>query len=62
MAKTMTPAQTVAGFIATMAVIFTMTAVVWVWPDSADWVLGTTVVLVAVFLFFVYRAARKENP
>jgi hypothetical protein len=62
MAKTMTPSQTVAGFAATLAVCYVGTAIMWAWPDSANWVLGATVVLVTIFLFFVYRAARKADP
>lgn len=57
----MTPAQTVAGFAAFLAVIWTSTAIVWKWPDSSTWVVGGGLALVAVFLFFVYRAARKAH-
>jgi hypothetical protein len=62
MVKKMTPAQTVAGSAATLAYCFLGTAIVWKWPDSSTWLLGVTLVLVAVFLFFVYRAARKADP
>lgn len=61
MAK-MTPAQTVAGFAATMAVILASTAIVWNWPHYDNWVLGGVGALFAVLLFFVYRAARKAHP
>ena len=61
MAKTMTPSQTVAGFALMIAMIFIMTAIAWAWPDAANWVLGATVLLVAIFLFFAYRAERKEE-
>lgn len=60
--KKMTASQTVGGFAATMAFCWAGTAIVWKWPDSSPWLLGITLVLVAVFLFFVYRAARKEDP
>jgi hypothetical protein len=58
----MTPAQTVAGFAIFLAVIWTSTAIVWIWPQSSTWVLGGGTALVAIFLFFVYRAARKAHP
>jgi hypothetical protein len=58
----MTPAQTVAGFALFLAVIWTSTAIVWIWPQSSAWILGGEVALVAIFLFFVYRAARKAHP
>ena len=61
MVKRMTPSQTVLGFAVTLAVCYVGTAIAWKWPDSGYWPLATVVVLAAVFLFFVYRAARKEE-
>lgn len=61
--KKMTASQTVGGFAALMVFVWTSTAIVLKWPDSSTWVLGIGLVLVAIFLFFVYRAARKaESP
>jgi hypothetical protein len=62
MAAKMTPAQTVGGFAALMVFVWSTTAIVWVWPDASTWVLGATLVLIAIFLAFVYRAARKVPP
>jgi hypothetical protein len=61
MGKKMTPAQTVAGFAATLAFCYLATAIVWKWPGSSNWILGGGLVLVAIFLFIVYKAARKEE-
>ena len=61
MERKLTPSQRLAGFAATLAVCFTCTAFVWKWPESGNWVLGSVLVLAAVFLFSVYRAERKAE-
>lgn len=62
MGRTLIPSQMVAGLAALLAFCFGSTAIVWKWPESSEWVLGIGLATVAVFLFFVYRAARKADP
>lgn len=62
MGSKMTPSQQVAGFAATLAFCFATTAIMLRWPEYSDWVFGGGLVLIAIFLFFVYMAARKETP
>jgi hypothetical protein len=62
MARKIGPSQVVGGFLATLAVCFLNTLIVWLWPDSSLWALGGVLVLVAAFLIYVYRASRKATP
>ena len=58
-----TPTQRAIGFAILMLVIFTKTAIVWVWPDSPAWVSWVELLLVlAVATFFLYKVARKTTP
>lgn len=49
------------GYATTLAIIFITTAVAWMWPNASDWVFGGIAILAGVFLFFVWRAARKQE-
>lgn len=55
------PRQMVLGYSALLAFVLVSNALVWKWPDYSEWFLGSGLVLIAVFLFFVFRAARKTN-
>jgi hypothetical protein len=58
-----TPTQRAIGFAILMLVIFTKTAIVWVWPDIPAWVSWVELFLVlAVATFFLYKVARKTTP
>ena len=55
-----TPTQRAVGFALLLLVIFTKTAIVWVWPNSPAWVSWVEFFLVlAVATFFLYKVARK---
>ena len=54
--------QALVFFAAAMVYALTTTAIVWKVPDSANWVLGVTVVLAVIVLAFCYRAARRAVP
>ncbi len=62
MGEKLTATKMIGGFAAFMVIIFSMTAIAWVRPDDSGWVLGTTLVLLALLLAFLYRGARKANP
>lgn len=58
-----TPTQRAVGFALLLLVIFTKTAIVWVWPNSPVWVAWVELFLVlAVAAFFLYKVARKRTP
>ena len=57
-----TPTQRAVGFALLMLVIFTKTAIVWVWPNSPAWFSWVELLLVlAVAGFFLYKVARKTT-
>lgn len=58
--KRMAPA--LAGFAAMMVYALATTAIVWKVPNAGDWVLGATLVLVAIVLALCYWAARRAVP
>lgn len=63
MPNKMTPTQLVVAFAAGMVVIFTLTAIAWIGPDSpmwVDWLI--TVVLVVASMILIYKVWRKTNP
>jgi hypothetical protein len=63
MGNKMTPLQMLVGFLASIVVIFAMTAASWKWPDRPFWVsLLELFVLVSVSAILIYIVARKTNP
>jgi hypothetical protein len=50
------------SFAAAMVYGLTTTAIVWKVPNSGNWVLVATLVLVAIVLAFCYKAARRAVP
>ena len=56
------PTQMIVFFAAAMVYALASTAIVWKVPNSGNWVLGVTLVLVAIVLAFCYRAARNAVP
>ncbi len=63
MANKMTTGQLVVSFSIAMAVMFSLTAIAWLWPDSPGWVDWlTTLALIAVCMIVVYKVARKTSP
>lgn len=61
MANKLTPSQTLLGLFATLAFCYLGTALVWKWPDHSTWFASGALLVVALFLFFVYRATRKQE-
>jgi membrane protein implicated in regulation of membrane protease activity len=61
MGNKMTPSQQVGGVIMVWAFCLASTALVWKWPEYSTWFMGVALALIAVFLLFVYRAARKAS-
>lgn len=58
-----TPTQRAVGFAVLMLVIFTKTAIVWIWPNFPAWVSWVELfTALAVAAFFFYRVARKKIP
>jgi membrane protein implicated in regulation of membrane protease activity len=63
MANKMTTGQLVVSFSIAMAVMFSLTAITWMWPDTPMWVDWlTTLALVAVSMMVVYKVARRTSP
>ena len=62
MANKMTTTQLVVAFSVAMAVIFTLTAITWMWPEQPAWVGWLiTLILFAASMILVYKLARKTN-
>jgi hypothetical protein len=56
-----TPTQRAVGFALLMLVIFSKTAIVWVWPDSPLWFSWVELFLILVVAaFFFYKVARTD--
>ena len=62
MARKMKMGQALIWLGGALFVVYLNTFIVWVWPDSSVWALGVVVVLGAVFVTYVYRTTRNEEP
>lgn len=62
MARKMKMGQALIWWGGTLFVVYLNTFIVWLWPDAGVWAFGVVVVLGVVFVTYVYRTTRNEEP